>query len=108
MSKLLHLNDSGTLVESCQSIDVNAFISDVSQRLKEELIKASLSVEGQHIKLTSSQLAHGGLRYWFQCPGCLSRSGKLYRHPVTSRVACRKCNGLEYKSRRYKGMVESG
>jgi hypothetical protein len=44
---------------------------------------------------------------WFKCPLCGSRVGVLFRHPAANTVGCRRCLKLEYRKRRYKGMVEN-
>ncbi len=105
--KRIHNNDSGFLVEQCQQVAVDDYVRRANQKLKKELITMQLEIEGLSIRLTTSKLAHGGFRYWFSCPGCQRRCGKLYKHPVTQILACRKCNGLEYRCRRYKEMIEN-
>lgn len=106
--KSIPLNCSGKLLaDQCKQIDVNDFISRVKNQLKEGLIKMQMDLEGCQIQLSSSELAHGGIRYWFSCPICKRRSGKLYKHPISQLIACRRCNRIDYRSRRYKGMVEN-
>ena len=41
----------------------------------------------------------GGVRFWFLCPHCGRRSGKLYRKPLGEVYLCRICNDLTYESR---------
>ena len=41
----------------------------------------------------------GGVRYWFLCPQCGRRVGKLYRKPLGEMYFCRICNDLTYQSR---------
>ncbi len=41
----------------------------------------------------------GGVRYWFSCPQCGRRVGKLYRKPLGEMYFCRICNDLTYQSR---------
>jgi hypothetical protein len=51
------------------------------------------------IGLTTTPCRLGGVRYWFVCPHCGRRSGKLYRRPVGEVYLCRICNDLTYESR---------
>ena len=41
----------------------------------------------------------GGFRYWFLCPNCGRRAGKLYRKILGEMYICRICNNLTYESR---------
>lgn len=45
--------------------------------------------------LTTTTPRFGGLRYWFLCPRCGRRVGKLYH---VERWACRRCHNLAYQS----------
>lgn len=106
--KSIPLNDSGKfLTDQCKQIDINDFVHRASKQLKKELIQMNLELEGCQIQLSTSELSHGGIRYWLNCPICNKRSGKLFKHPISKLIACRKCNKLEYRCRRYKGMIES-
>lgn len=51
------------------------------------------------IQLAQTRCYFGGLRYWFLCPHCGRRSGKLYRRPTGKIFLCRICNDLTYESR---------
>ncbi len=51
------------------------------------------------IKLAKTRCNFGGVRYWFLCPRCGYRAGKLYRRPLGEMYFCRKCNDLTYESR---------
>ena len=51
------------------------------------------------IKLDKTRCHLGGVRYWFLCPNCGRRSGKLYRKPIGEMYLCRNCNDLTYESR---------
>lgn len=95
------------LVEQCQKINIDDFVTKSKERLKKEFIKTSLDIDGYDVRLTVSQLSHGGFRYWFKCPQCDKRVGRLYKHPINQLIACRHCNNLEYRCRRYKGMLET-
>ncbi len=40
----------------------------------------------------------GGTRYWFVCPSCHKRAGKLYMPPGGIYFRCRRCYNLTYQS----------
>ena len=103
MSELSTVNDFGerNLVEQMRELDVNEVVRQAMQNMREQFIVMQLSVEGVHAELTTSPTSGGGIRYWFRCPQCSRRVGKLYPN------ACRKCLGLDYKKHRYSKMIES-
>jgi len=53
------------------------------------------------IRLTTTPLPWGGLRYWFICPclGCGRRVSVLYLASGQDYFLCRHCNRLSYRSR---------
>lgn len=51
--------------------------------------------------LTSTPCNFGGVRYWFECPCCLRRTGVLYFFGGT--FACRICHHLTYECRNLSG-----
>jgi hypothetical protein len=63
-------------------------------------LKLVYSVDGCHqeqtIALTTSRLVSVGRRWWFACPGCGRRAGKLYLPPDARRFGCRLCHRLAY------------
>lgn len=95
------------LVDQCKSIDISDYLGKVKNELKQLAIKSQAEVDGYEVELTTSKIHYLGLRYWFKCPLCSRRAGKLYKHPISHILGCRRCLNLEYRSRRYKGMVES-
>lgn len=98
--------DSGSfLVETAEQININDLIKQFYLQAKESFIKSQINIEGLEVKLTTSKTRYG-LRFWFTCPSCNKRIGKLYKHPLTGIVACRTCNNLVYKSQKFKGMLE--
>lgn len=101
-------NDFGKtfLVEECQKITMNTYISRVRTRLKETMLSAELAVFDTPIGFTTSDTGFGGTRHWFVCPLCTKRKGVLFTHPISRDIGCRVCLGLEYRARRYKGMIE--
>ena len=50
--------------------------------------------------LTTTETRFGGVRYWWECPGCWRRCRVLYAYPVCGRerFACRRCQQLGYYS----------
>ena len=107
--KTLNPNDLGKklLVEECQKISMNTFSAQLKSKIKETLLLSQIEVLNRNIELTKSDMHFGGVRYWFKCPLCHGRVGTLFVHPISQNVACRGCLGLEYRKRRYKGMVEN-
>lgn len=98
--------DSGKIFTECvEQIDINAMIREFNQKAKIQFIKSQIELDGLNIELTTSKTKFGE-RLWFACPECKKRVGKLYKHPTTNTIACRKCNGLYYSSQKYKGMLE--
>jgi hypothetical protein len=95
------------LVENCTSISINVFVKSVKDIIKEELLIKKSTLFGQEIDLVKSKIGINGFRYWFKCSFCNDKVGKIFVHPISKIVGCRKCLGLEYRSRRYKGMLES-
>jgi len=60
------------------------------------------SNDGRHssrirVRVTTSYPNFGGVRYWYVCPRCQRRSGKLYALE-TDVLGCRVCLDLVYKS----------
>jgi hypothetical protein len=107
--KSLKSNNLGKkyLTDQCQSIDISSYLRGAKGQLKELVIGSEIEADGFKIGLITSNTHYQGLRYWFKCPLCGKRAGKLYKHPVGLKLGCRGCLGLEYRSRRYKGMVEN-
>ena len=101
--------DSGKpiLVDECQKIDIRSCIRAANRKLKEALLAAEMRIGNKTIELISTKTAFGGVCYWFRCPLCLKRAGTLFEHPLTGEIGCRSCLELEYRSRRYKGMLEN-
>ncbi|PJA39992.1 hypothetical protein CO179_03770 [candidate division WWE3 bacterium CG_4_9_14_3_um_filter_39_7] len=104
--KSLNPNNLGLLVEECQKVKISDFLKKSRTGLREVIIKSELEVEGFHIELTTSKTGYNGVRFWFKCPLCNSRVGVLFRHPTSNAIGCRQCLRLEYRKRRYKGMIE--
>jgi len=52
----------------------------------------------QDIPLVTMELHSGGKRYWFTCPNCGRRVGKLHLPHGAERFLCRNCYDLTYKS----------
>jgi hypothetical protein len=106
--KTLAPNDLGKplLVEECQKIRIDDFLKSCRLQLKKLTLNLEIEAQGLNIELTTSKTNFAGERFWFACPMCGKRVGVLYNHPVTNKLGCRTCFGLDYAKRRYKGMVE--
>jgi len=106
--KTLNPNDLGKkyLVEECRRIRIEDFLKVYRNKLKELILISELEISGIETELTTSKTCYNGIRFWFKCPLCGKRSGVLHVHPLTKSIGCRKCLNLEYRKRRYKGMVE--
>ncbi len=79
-----------------------SFGSDGSPRL--QLVYTSTFPSGEKqesnypIRLVSTAPYLGGVRWWFSCPACGRRVGKLYLPPSVVTFKCRHCHGLTYTS----------
>ncbi len=110
-------NPMSCLVEECIAIDVKdmgggspwagRWVYDSSGHACEidrGLIALGGSGSGrrriERIGLTQTARGRCGTRWWYCCPGCSSRRGKLYLQPGGGRFKCRACHGLVYKSQR--------
>lgn len=107
--KTLSSNNLGQnfLVENCQRIDIKHFVNRYKSDLKRSVIEAEIRVFDRSVTLTTTTTHNGGCRFWYRCPNCDRRVGVLFKHPLQELIGCRLCLGLEYKKRRYKGMMES-
>ena len=94
------------LVENCQKISITNYLRKAKEKLKETLITTEMELGNLSIELTPSKTRFSGTRYLFKCPQCKDRVGTLFVHPLTHEIGCRECLKLEYRSRRYKGMIE--
>lgn len=92
------------LVDQCRKIAISDLLNQYYSQLKTMALSAD--VLGVPIPLATSKTRFGGKRYWFSCPICSKRIGTVYQHPVSGMVGCRICLNLDYRKRRYKGMVE--
>jgi len=106
--KTIPLNDLGKkyLVEECQKIRIQDFVKRYRRKLKELILTSDLEAMGLKVELATSKTYYNGVRFWFKCPLCSNRVGVLFKHPLANDIGCRKCLNLEYRKRRYKGMVE--
>ncbi|MFC1647784.1 hypothetical protein ACFL10_02200 [Patescibacteria group bacterium] len=109
MMKLMNNNNFGKklLVDNCQQIRIKPFIKGLKKNLKGLIITSCITIANQEIEIKTSATGNGGQRYWFSCPMCNRRAGVLYHHPINQSLGCRICLNLDYRKRRYKGMIES-
>jgi hypothetical protein len=105
-------------IEQCPQITVSAILEHVRAQVLErytaadpgtikKYVKAVLpsgrvtvEVNGvqQVLELTTTACNFGGERYWLLCPHCRRRCAALYLPPRASRLACRYCYDLSYRS----------
>lgn len=109
MIKIMSPNDLGKkyLVEDTQQVNISTLLKLFKKQIKEQSVISSVRMQGIPTRLLTSGTGFGGIRYWFECPLCKRRKGVLYIHPQTHIVGCRTCLSLEYKKRRFKGMLEA-
>lgn len=55
-------------------------------------------VRAQRVRLVSTAPHYGGRRWWFQCPDCRRRVGRLHLARHRPFFACRACHDLTYES----------
>ena len=109
-----------TTVEQCLMLDVNKLVKgDLLDKSFAELrwcrgekeiasvsytVKAKESVLtlhpplAQNIPLVVTRPHPGGKRYWFSCPNCRRRVGRLYLPHGRNWFFCRRCWDLTYRS----------
>ena len=102
-------NDFGTkmLVENCQQVRIETLLKTCRKEFKKMILQSEIEAMGMPIELTTSRTHYNGIRFWFECPLCHTRVGVIYQHPLSRKIGCRKCLGLDYRKRRYKGMIEA-
>ena len=107
--KSMNVNNLGNrfLVEDCQKVQVSDILRDYKTKLKETILRAQFEMLNENVLITTSRTGNGGLRFWFMCPRCKRRVGVLLKHPLQDILGCRICLNLEYKKRRFKGMIEN-
>ena len=106
--KTLSHNDFGRkfLVEECRKVGVGDFAKAVKMQMKDVFSNSRPEIMNKPVELTTTKLHFGGTRYWFKCPICNKRVGVLFVHPLNQSIGCRTCLNLDYRKRRYKGMIE--
>jgi len=107
--KKLTPNDFGKkyLVEDCQKIRIKDILAKFSLDMKELILTSELESLGVNIGFDTSKTNFNGVRLWFKCPICDKRLAMLYKHPFIKIIGCRDCLNLDYRKRRYKGMLET-
>jgi hypothetical protein len=100
-------NDYGNLVEGCRKIRLSDLLRAYRSDVKQILLQSKLDAMGVQIELTTTKINNGGTRFWMKCPLCNRKASVLYVHPLSQLLGCRNCLNLEYRSHRYKGMIEN-
>ena len=101
-------NDLGKkfIIEECQKLAIKDYLKKFRLQLKKEILSSVIEIAYQTVELDTTKTGFDGIRYWFKCPLCHKRIGTLFIHPLNNAVGCRLCLNLDYRSRRYKGMIE--
>ena len=103
------------LIEDCDCLDINEIAKDgftihpaiafIENNDGKQCVFVKCSFDGincvnhkSRIALTKTYPYFGGERYWFICPQCGKRVGKLFRHESKSEYKCRLCHNLMYSS----------
>lgn len=105
---VVYLNQQGVIEDGIRSVlttERGGYISDkvqIDMTIGYEplmLITFDINneVKRQKIPLTKTGCNFGGFRWWFKCPLCNKRVGKLFLYG--SVYGCRHCYDLTYKSR---------
>lgn len=100
------LEESENLVEDCVGVSVSDVLNEYKKHLKQQLLSSVFEVDGVAVRLSTSKTQFGGVRYWFVCPNCAKRKGKLLRTP-SGQVGCNSCLGVSYQSTRNKAVLNS-
>ena len=56
------------------------------------------SITHQDVPLVTTKMHSGGKRYWFECPNCRRRVGRLHCPHGEGYFFCRTCHHLTYRS----------
>jgi len=103
----MSVNDLGTfLTDQCEQIQMKDLLDIVNQRLKLELLKSEIAINGLQVDIRATETGGGGRRYWFICPISGKKCAVLYRHPITDVIGSREALGLKYRKSAKKGMIE--
>ena len=68
------------------------------ERISPSEMRLDLRSTGQSVNLHSTGLQFGGVRWWFNCPGCFRRCACLHLEASAMKFYCRLCLSLTYKS----------
>lgn len=100
-------NDYGSfgLGPTMSSVNINDLVRSLRLQFEQSLHNEPVYIGDLAVRLGKTSTGQGGYRYWFICPNCGTRVGKL--HVTTQTAACRHCMSVKYPSSRYKGMVEN-
>jgi hypothetical protein len=99
-------NDYGKFgfAASMLPVSIDDLIRSLRMQFEQSLINEPVYIGDLPIRLSKTTTGHGGFRYWFVCPNCGARVGKLFCSEQTAQ--CRHCAAIKYPSSRFKGMVE--
>lgn len=85
-------------VEECKVFSTTGLTKDPRMRFDQEALRVEItSASGIiRVKIVTTSPNYGGVRYWFVCPSCKRRCGRLYV-PQSGPLGCRKCLALDYE-----------
>ena len=87
-------------VEECEIFSTAELLSPGPRlRFHGQRRQAAITTSGGRtatVNVLTTKPNYGGLRYWFECPSCKRRCGRLYM-PDSDSVGCRKCLDLVYE-----------
>jgi hypothetical protein len=92
----------GNTTENSADLEIDAEADEPYARLRYTITRYrdnSTEPYDYRIPLAKTACNLGGMRYWFCCPQCGRRVGKIYRKPMGELFVCRVCNNLSYESR---------
>lgn len=102
----MNRNNYGSFLnDTTSSVNIDDVVRALRLQFVESLTTQPIYVSNLELKLGQSDTGFGGRRFWFLCPLCSTRVGKIYIHQGIA--ACRHCFGVDYRSHRFKGMIEA-
>lgn len=94
-------NNLQTVLTTEWGLSRKARVTIYTNLLPQPYMRISFTVKDvnktQIVYLTTTHCNYGGIRWWFNCPFCFKRVGKLFL--FGENYACRHCHNLTYKSR---------
>ncbi len=101
------------IIENCECINISniiyhlkyakcssqrSIVDELSRLSQKSLTNEFTGVPRFRLLFTTTKCSFGGYRWWFLCPYCNRRVGKLYTPLSTNEFECRHCHNLTYES----------